>query len=216
MAIGIMSLIVGIVAGVLLIAFIYYGVYYLDEKYAAVRHPFKKSPTPSAEPTNLSTASLSKSINVDDGYNEKCPEDRVSFIGLLETTASASASGSSASAMCVVIDETGKKLILAKINNLDSSQKWMFIFQKNNADPLSNNGGFIYNLKMKKYIFFDGNNLNLVDGNFIGCRENFIIGCFQDSDKISNLQRNAWLSLEGNNITITTDRKKSINFSITK
>jgi hypothetical protein len=207
MKINFLQLIVGLVVGVILVGLLYYGAYYLFEKYQRIRHPFKRSSHEKAPPPSPTTLSLSESINTpSDICDNEYIMDRDVFLKV--------------NGKALAVDETLSKVITKPLNLTDKYQKWRIIFYKDPNNPFGKSQGFIYNIGCDKYLSFENSILVLKDMEEpidIKCPvDNFRVELVHFQNQLSNLDETVFLELQnGNKIISTSDRKKASDFFVT-
>lgn len=203
MKISVLGLIIGIVVGILLVGLIYYSAYYLFEKYQKVRHPFGKN-SKTENPSEIKTLSLSEWVN----FSNTCDNDYISDDTVFLKTEE----------KYLAVDESQSKVIVKSFNTTDKYQKWRIIFYKDPDNPFKSNNGIIYNMGCGKYIDFENSKVVLRDLEEpieMKCPiDNFEISVTQIANNISNLDKNVYLSLEGNNISGTLNKKNASVFFV--
>jgi hypothetical protein len=211
MKINFLQLIVGLIVGVLLVGLIYYGAYYLFEKYQTIRHPFQRSksssppPSPSPSPT---TVSLSEGINSKDNIGT-CESEYI-----IDSDVFLKVKGKT-----LALDETLTKIVTTQFNPTDKYQKWRIIFYKDPNNPFGRSQGFIYNVGFNKYLSFENSTLvlkDIEDPIDMKCPvDNFRVELVHFQNQISNLEENIFLELQNNTIITTSNRKKACDFFVT-
>lgn len=207
MRISFLSLILGLVIGILLIVIIYYGIYKAFNIYFKIRHPFSSS-TDIVSESSIYTPppklSISEWMNKFD--NEFIASGDVFIFDENDLSLS--------------IDESRKYLKLTKFNSTDKMQKWKLFFFKDPNDPYEDTEGIIYNNSTNQYIFFLEDELKLVslDSPYIlnSPVGNFSVECIQSSNKISNPKKEFWLYADPKAKVLKTikNKKNAMNFFV--
>lgn len=204
MKISLLSLIVGIILGVLIIGLLYYGAYKSFEIYFKIRHPFKKSSAEGPLPESEITTPPKNKLYISEWMNIPGEDEYISKGDVYLFNKN----------KIVAIDETRKFLKLTDFNSTDSLQKWKLFFFKNPNNPFENTGGIIYNEATHKYISFENGDISLKDLEESYGVDSFNVEVIQYANKLSDKFGEWWITNEESLIKSTKNEKNAMEFSV--
>ena len=211
MKISILSLVLGLIIGVLLLGFLYYVAYKSFDTYLKIRHPLKKSSTELKSPTQPPANKMyisewmsnSQKGNISNFENFIADGEVYLF----------DKNGKS-----IAINETRNFLKVVNFNSTDKLQKWRLYFFKNPNDPYEETEGIIYNAGANKYISFEGDQIVLKDlkepYTLNAPTGMFNIECIHSSNKISDTHEEFWITSEKDILKTTKNKENAMDFFV--